>query len=182
MRSHSNIVISLLVALSLILTGGTSRATEPTSKEYQLKAAFIYNFAKFVEWPAQKFVHTDSPIVIGVYGSNPFGNELLNTVKGRKINGRAIQIIAVNSATTARETHLLFVSAGSVGSFGAISGSLGQGVLVVGETPQLTNQGGMIIFNLVGDKLRFEINMTKANRSGLKISSQLQKLASAIHR
>ncbi len=182
MRSHSNIVISLLVALSLILTGGTSRATETISKEYQLKAAFIYNFAKFVEWPAQKFANADSPIIIGVYGSNPFGDELLNTVKDRKINGRAVQIKAVNNATNARETHLLFVGAGSAGGFGAIKSSLGHGVLVVGETPQFTNQGGIIIFNLVGDKLRFEINMTNASRSGLKISSQLQKLASAIHR
>jgi len=182
LKSHSNIVISLLVALSFLWIGGTGRAAEPSANEYQLKAAFIYNFAKFVEWPAQSFAAADSPIIIGVSGSNPFGNELLNTVRGRKINGRAIQVTSVNSAAAAMGTHLLFVSTQEVGSFSTQKNSIGPGILVVGESQSISNQGGTIIFNLVGNKLRFEINMAAANRSGLKISAQLQKLASAIHR
>jgi hypothetical protein len=182
LKSQWNIVCSLLVFLSFVWTGGSCRAADAKSKEYQLKAAFIYNFAKFVQWPAQSFTAADSPIIIGVYGSNPFGNELLNTVKGRKINGRGIQVRSVNSAAAARQTHLLFVSTKEVGNFSSARNSIGHGILVVGESQSISNQGGTIIFNLVGDKLRFEINMAVADRSGLKISAQLQKLASAIRR
>ncbi len=162
--------------------GGIGCAAGAVSKEYQLKAAFIYNFAKFVEWPTQSFADPRSPIVIGIVGGNPFGDELANTVNGRKINGRAMVIKSVDNAASAKGTHVLFVSAREVAGFGRIKSSLGPGVLVVGESPQIASQGGMIIFKLAGDKLRFEINMAAADRSGLKISSQLQKLASAIHR
>ncbi len=182
MRSNHNITITLLLALLAVGFGGIGRAAADVSKEYQLKAAFLFNFAKFVEWPAQSFADAGSPIVIGMVGSNPFGDALANTVGGRKINGRSIEIRSVGDAASARGAHLLFVSAGEVARFGRIRSSLGRGVLLVGESPQLANQGGIIIFKQVGDKLRFEINMAAADRSGLKISSQLQKLASAVHR
>jgi hypothetical protein len=182
LRLDSFINIKELAILFIMVTGGISDAAETITKEYKLKAVFIYNFAKFVEWPAQSFATADSPIMIGVYGSNPFGNELLNTAKGRKINGRRIKIKSVNSAAAARGIHLLFVSANEVENFSPLKNSIGQGILVVGESQSISNQGGIIIFNPVGDKLHFEINMAAANLSGLKISAQLQKLATKIHR
>lgn len=170
------------MAVLVIGLCGSGSAGGSISKEYQLKAAFIYNFAKFVEWPAQSFARADSPIVIGIVGVNPFGDELANSIKGRRINGRAVVIKSVSHPASAQGSHILFVSAGEAAGFGGMMGSLGHGVLLVGETPQLASQGGVIIFKLMEDKLRFEINMAAADRSGLKISSQLQKLASAIHR
>ncbi len=162
--------------------GGISHAAEAIPKEYKLKAAFIYNFAKFVEWPAAVFPNTGSPIVIGVLGRNPFGDELLNAVKNRKINGRPIHIRQVSTATEANNTQMLFVSAGEERNFGVLKKSLGAGVLSVGESPLFAKQGGTINFNLVEDKLRFEINMAAAHRSKLKISAQLLKLATNLHR
>lgn len=168
--------------LFVMVTGGTSDAAEPIAKEYKLKAAFIYNFAKFVEWPASSFPNAGSPIVIGVLGGNPFGEELSNTVKGRRIHGRAIEIRNVRTAAEAGGAQILFVSAGGEKNFSALSNAPGAGVLSVGESAMFTRQGGIINFLLEGNRLRFEINMAAANRSGLKVSAQLQKLASAIHR
>ena len=160
----------------LLVAATVAFSAEPVSKEYQLKAAFVYNFAKFVEWPAQSFASADSPIIITILGRNPFGDELENTVRGRKINGHPIVVRLIQAASAARGTHLLFVSAAEDGRFG----DPGNGVLTVGESASFAKQGGIIIFTPDEDKLRFEINAAAANQSGLKISAQLQKLASAI--
>ncbi len=174
-------ILCLLLLASLILGAGSScLASDAVSKEYRLKAAFIYNFAKFVEWPQGNFANDSSPIVIGVLGVNPFGDELGKTVGGRKISGRAIVIKPVHNAAAANGIHMLFVSSREVANFTRLERALGSGVLTVGESPQFAKVGGMIIFNLEGDKLRFEINKGAAERGGLKISAQLQKLASAV--
>ncbi len=175
-------IMRLLAILFFMAAGGISHAAEVIPKEYKLKAAFLYNFAKFVEWPASAYSDAGSPVVIGVLGRNPFGAELSNAVKDRKINGRPIEIKQVRTAAEARGTQMLFVSAGEERNFGAFKNSLGAGILPVGESALFANQGGTIIFNLEGDKLRFEINMAAAQRSNLKISAQLQKLATTIHR
>lgn len=168
--------------LIILTAGGLAHAAEAIPEEYKLKAAFIYNFAKFVEWPASVFPDTGTPIVIGVLGRNPFEDELLDAVKGRRINGRPIEIRQIRTAAEAGATQILFVSAGEERNFGALKNSLGIGVLPVGESALFTKQGGTINFNLLGDKLRFEINMAAARRSDLRISAQLLKLATNIHR
>lgn len=168
--------------LFVMVTGGISDAAEAVSREYKLKAAFIYNFAKFVEWPDSCYPNAGSPFVIGVLGRNPFGDELAITVRGRKIHGRMIEIRNVRTAAEARGLQILFVSAGEERNFVAMKDSPGSGVLSVGESVLFAKQGGIINFLLEGNKLRFEINMAAANRSGLKVSAQLQKLASTIHR
>lgn len=182
LRSGTSIDLKLLAILLVMVSGAISYSAETVTKEYQLKAAFIYNFAKFVEWPESGFSDSESPIVIGILGSNPFGDELLNTVKNRKIHGRAIEIRNIRNAGEARGMEMLFVSAGEERNFGALRNSLGMGVLSVGESVQFASHGGTINFNLEGDKLRFDINMAAAHRSGLKVSAQLQKLATTIQR
>src|SRR5262245_37705272 len=93
-----------------------SFAQSPVSKEYQIKAAFLYNFTKFVEWPQERFAGENAPFVIGVLGRNPFGDELEKIVHDRKVNGRTIVIRDFASATEAsaasRSLHVLFVAAG----------------------------------------------------------------------
>lgn len=171
-----------LTGLLLLDNAATVKADSPVSKEYRLKAAFLYNFAKFVEWPAQA-ESASHPIVIGVWGSNPFGDALESAVRDRKVNGRAIVVNQVHTAAAARATHLLFVSAADDARFGELREALkGSAVLTVGESERFAQQGGMIFFTLHGDKLRFEINMHAADQAGLTISAQLQKLARAIRR
>ncbi len=162
-----------------LLIAGVSGG-EPATKEYQVKAAFLYNFAKFVDWPARSFPDANAPIVIGVLGESPFGDELEKLAKGRRINGRPIVVRWV-SAEGARSCHLLFVGAGDEGRFAGIKDGL-PGVLTVGESDGFSRRGGMINFVFEGEKIRFEINVGQAEAEGLKISAQLQKLATKIWR
>jgi hypothetical protein len=174
---------SLLLALLLtIITVGTARAAVHVTKEYQLKAAFLYNFVKFVGWPDRRFATQESPIVIGVLGDNPFGTELQDLVKNRKIGARPIVVRHFLTAESANLSHLMFVSSGEVKRYVSIKHLLDPAVLAVGESEAFARHGGGITFNLHEDKLRFSINMAAAERGDLKVSAQLQKLASSIHR
>jgi len=152
-------------------------AGEPVSKEYQVKAAFLYNFAKFVEWPAASFENESSPLVIGVFGENPFGGELENVVRGRKINGHPILVKPVPAAASAHNVHVLFISAAEDERLGEFRTAVrNAGILTVGESDEFVRRGGMIQFVPDGDKIRFEIRADQAAAVGLKISSQLLKL------
>jgi YfiR/HmsC-like len=152
-----------------------SNADSSVPKEYKIKAAFIYNFAKFVEWPAQKLAEDRAPIVIGVLGPNPFGDELENALKGRQINGRPVVVRQFDNPEAAKTAHLLFVS---LNDESKLRRALKEyGVLTVGQSDAFARNGGIITFTFEDDKLRFEINIGAAEQAGLKISSQLQKLA-----
>lgn len=171
--------------MSVVLLLGTlaASADSPVSKEYQIKAAFLYNFAKFVDWPPEHLPAPPAPIVIGVFGKNPFGSELENVVRNRKINDRELVVKAVNSAEEARGTDILFFSAAEDERAAQLIEQLrGAGVLTVGEGDEFGVHGGMIRFRLEGDKVRFEINEVSVEQNGLKISAQLLKLATVVHK
>jgi hypothetical protein len=151
------------------------------SKEYQLKAAFLFNFTKFVEWPATRFTDATSPIVIGVLGEDPFGPELKNLVKDRKVNGRDIVVKPVATLAEAGAVHLLFVSPRDEKQLApALAQLRAASVLTVGESPAFAGGGGIITFSVVEDKVRFEINQTAGEAAGLKLSAQLLKLATVV--
>jgi len=151
-------------------------------KEYKIKAAFLYNFTKFVEWPAVCFASDDAPIVIGVVGENPFGGELEKAIHDRKVNGRGLVVCAVRSAADLRRVHVVFAPQGEERQLEAWGGGKTPGVLTVGESARFAALSGMVTFTMAGDKLRFELNTGAAERAGLKVSAQLQKLATAIRR
>ncbi len=166
--------------LGLVLLGLCAlplRADVP--KEYQLKAAFLYNFTKFIEWPPARFADANSPIVIGVLGENPFGGELEKIVRGRTVNGRAILVRTVNNAGEGSAVHLLFVPAGEEPRLPEVAPPAAA-IVTIGESRDFAALGGMITFTRVDDKLRFEINMAAAERRRLKINAQLQKLATVV--
>ena len=151
------------------------------SKEYQLKAAFLYNFTKFVEWPAASFENETSPIMIGIVGQNPFGDDMEKIVKGRTVNGRAIVVRFIRATDEVSALHLLFVPAGEEKHLPAAVWR-DAAIVAVGESEAFAALGGTITFVSAGDKVRFEINIAAAERSGVKISSQLQKLATVVRR
>jgi len=137
-----------LVVLACLLIGVAS-GDDGVSKEYRLKAAFLYNFSKFVEWPERAFPSPEKPLVIGLFRANPFGGELEKAVGGRRINGRAIVVTMVSSAAAARQTHLFFVGAGYDSRLAELRDALqGSPVLTVGESEALSSNGGMITFLL----------------------------------
>ena len=174
-------MLSALCALALS-GGAAADARAPTAGEWQVKSAFIYNFTRFVEWPETALTVPSQPIIIGVLGEEELAHELGALVAGRNVNGRSIEVRPVRTAAEARATQLLFVSASEDSRYATMRSELADSpVLTVGESPSFSVTGA-IGFVQEGEKLRFEINVDIAERSHLKISSQLQKLAIAIRR
>ncbi|HVT35363.1 MAG TPA: YfiR family protein [Nevskiaceae bacterium] len=157
------------------------QAADTASREYQIKAAFLYNFTKFVEWPASSFASDNSPIIIGTYCADPFADELAAIVAGRKVYNRPIAVRKLGSGEEARSAHLVFVCADNDARVGSIESAVGrQPVLTVGESDTFDAAGGIIRFVAENDKIRFEINADAAAHAGIRISAQLQKLARAV--
>jgi hypothetical protein len=164
--------------IGLLLAIGDGRAQEPQPTEYQIKAAFLFNFAKFVQWPPAAFAGVTSPIVVGVLGENPFHDDLARTVRNKTIDERPLVIKEFSSPIEATNCHILFISASEKNRLPEIlKGLKGTSVLTVGEMEHFTESGGMINFVLRGKKIRFQINNDEASRAGLKISSKLMSLA-----
>ena len=155
--------------------------------EYQIKAAFLFNFAKFVEWPPQAFAETNSPIVIGVLGKNVFGTDLEKTIRDKQVNNRSFKFKNFTNFTSAAEAtncHILFISSSEKDNFAKIVQSLRQAsVLTVSDTDGFIAAGGMINFTLekalngAAAKIRFEISDEAAKKAGLQVSSKLLSLS-----
>jgi hypothetical protein len=176
MRFHASSVLRLSLALLFAVGGGRAQEVQPS--EYQLKAAFLFNFAKFVEWPEGAFSEPKAPLVIGVLGENPFGEHLERTVRGKTINGRPLTVRELHSPTEARDCHILFISNDEKPRLQKVFESLrGASVLTVGETEHFIDAGGMINFVLESGKIRFQVNDVAAKSARLKISSKLLSLA-----
>ena len=146
--------------------------------EYQVKAFFLYNFARYVEWPAESFKAANDPIVICILGQNPFGSALDQAVAGKVVEGRPFVIRRISDIPPGSNCHILFVNSSERKRFRSMAGSLkGSGVLTVGETPGFTADGGVIDFRLEDGKVRFDIDVDAAGRENLHISSKLLSLA-----
>jgi hypothetical protein len=155
----------------------------PQAKEHELKAAFIYNFLKFAEWPSNRFENATAPFVVGVHGEDLVFEMLVVAVRNRSVGGRPISVRHVTNIDDASACHLIFFAKQEDSSAPALLSALRDAsVLTVGESPVFGRNGGMINFVYEGDKLRFEINISSVERSNLHLSAQLQKLARKVHR
>ena len=143
-----------------------------------MKAAFLYNFSKFVEWPPHAFGRADGPFIIGVLGKDPFGEALERAVAGKFIQGRPVVIRRWISSKDFIQCHLLFVSNSERDRLPDILNELkGSSVLTVAEMEGFVNRGGMINFLLLEGRVQFEINNRSAQSSRIRISSKLLQLA-----
>jgi YfiR/HmsC-like len=140
--------------------------------EYQVKAAFIYNFAKFIAWP-----DAPGPLVIGVVGEDPFGEVLDNAVRGKTAAGRPIKVRRLGDNDEPNTCNIVFISTSEKRRVAELLRRAGDGVLTVGELPQFSEDGGIVRFFLDNNRVRFQINARAADRAGLKIHSQLLSLA-----
>jgi len=154
------------------------------SREYTIKAAYLYNFARYVTWPEGAFATAESPLVIGVLGEDPFGDALGVVARTKRIDGRAIVVQQFDVVESFRPCHILFVTwnVGEEAEGRAIQKSRGKGVLLVGETPTFIERGGIISFFVEENKVRFEISTAHAQQERLKISSKLLSLARLVGR
>ncbi len=174
----------MCVGLSLMLASVVSTWAQTTvSKEYQIKAAYLYNFAKFVEWPASAFTNSESPLVIGVCEPNLFGDELMAIARDHSINGRKIVVKPVANAADLAGVHLLFIGASHDAEVEKTLAPLKHtAILTVGESDKFEAAGGDVTFVNEENRVRFEINAPAAARQGLKISAQILKLARNIRK
>ena len=176
-------VRALILGITGVLSGvvPSGRAQSETPNEYQVKAAFLYNFAKFVEWPPDAFAGPQAPIVLGIVGEDPFGDALREIISGKTVNGRSFLIKRLKLGPELHGCHILFISSSEKKNLARIFESLkGSSVLTVGETDQFVQSGGAIKLFLEGNNVRFEINVGAASLARLKISSKLLALARSV--
>lgn len=173
--------LALLILLVVFFTGwSTVHSLAAPDDEYSVKAAFLYNFAKFVEWPATAFNDPNDPLVICVLGQDPFGSGL-DELQGKSAGKRTIAIRRFKSARDLGRCHIVFVSRPATGSVQDTCRSLGNNaVLTVSDIDHFAQLGGMIGLSTVENKIRFSINLKVAEQAGLKLSSQLLKLATIV--
>jgi hypothetical protein len=171
------------VILALVMSAHGRAAEIPVAGEYDIKAAFLVNFAKFVEWPAHGSDMIGTPIVIGVIGTDPFGAKLDTIVRDRRVDDHPITVQRFSSLDGAARCHILFVGAASAAEVAAIlPQATARGMLTVGDGPGFTARGGAIEFFVEGQKVRFAINLEVTSAAGLKISSHLAQLATTPRR
>jgi len=170
-------LIVMLNLFSVALLAGA----EPPVSEYKVKALFLVNFAKYVDWPAEVFPDTNAPITIGVVGKDRFGGELDKIIDGKTVNGRSFVIKHINANDGWTGCQILFISHSEAARAGEILGKTGTlPVLTVGEDSSFEQKGGMVTFMLKNEKVRLEINLDPANKCGLKISSRLLAVADVV--
>ena len=156
-------------------------ASGQTGREYDLKAAFLFNLAQFVEWPPSAMPPADGPFVIGVLGEDPFGAILDEIVRNETVQGRPIVVQRFRTVDAVGRCQILFISASEDARAREILSALaGRGLLTVGESEPVAAAGGVIRFLVVNNKLRLRINADAASREQLKISSKLLRLAEVV--
>jgi YfiR/HmsC-like len=166
-------LLPLLFALGASFPG-LCRAGPEVGSEYQTKAAQIYSFTKFVEWPAKKFPSSESPFIIGVYGSDEITDFLREAFQSRRIKDRPVEIRHLSNKAELVPCHLVFVSRSERDRLGSVLYEMRhENILSVGESDNFLKSGGVINFLSVEGATRFQVNLDAAGRERLKVSSKL---------
>ena len=174
-RTFKVFLVMMFIVALLIKPQVNAGSSQPS--EYQIKAAFLYNFANFIDWPDGSFSDKTSPIILGVLGKDPFGR-ILNPAEGKVIKNRKLTIKRFESLEDFEVCHILFISSSEKENLKRILAKLNSfGVLTVGDTGGFTQRGGVINFFKKDNKVRLEINLDAAKDGDLKISSKLLNVA-----
>jgi hypothetical protein len=173
---------SMFLAGLLISTYGGLPAQPTSPTEYEVKAAFLYNFAKFVEWPPEATPKAGGSFVIGILGQDPFGKDLEDQFSGKSIQDKKVVFTQLSGLQEAAGCQVVFISASETDQLGTILGTLRTPpVLTVSDMDQFIQRGGMLGFTIDKSRVRFNVNLTAAEKAGFKISSQLLKLAKTVN-
>jgi hypothetical protein len=168
----------LIVSALLFSSGLNLSAQTAPSREYQVKAVFLFNFAQFVDWPPKAFPEPQTPLVIAVLGDDPFGTYLEETIRGEKANDRPLVVQRYRRVGEIKTCHVLFISRSETDRLEQILGSLkGRPILAVGDSEDFALHGGMIQFITEKNKIRMRINLEAVKAAGLTISSKLLRVA-----
>lgn len=172
----------LLIASACFLSGRVSAADSVVALEYKVKGGYLYNIAKFVEWPTNTFIDADSPLVIGVIDGGGEGVAVLQALlEGKKVDGHPVQLKAVTADKVGQDIQILFVTRTARISPEEIRTALGgAATLLVGETDQFAERGGMVGFTREADNIRLSLNLELATEAGLKVSSTIARVAKLV--
>jgi hypothetical protein len=158
-----------------------AQSSKPT--DYDVKAAYLFNFGRFVEWPTNAAAAKNDAFMVCVLGQDPFGAALDATLAGESIAGRKVAAKRISTPEESADCQILFLSSAEDTQLRKIVEVLNkQPVLTVSDMPQFSQRGGMIQFVLEGKKVRFEVNLTAAQHAGLTLSSELLKVATTVRR
>ena len=174
----------LLRFACLCLAGACTAAADitPGAGEYQVKAAFLYNFTKFTDWPPRVFSSSNAPIFIGIVGEDPFGKTIDDVVSGEVVAGHPLVVKRLRAEDDLRSCHVLFISRSEKERLPEVLRQLkGTPVLSVSEISGFAEQGGMVNFQLANKTVKMEINQAAAEHAGLQISAKLLKLARLVN-
>ncbi|MDB6020145.1 MAG: hypothetical protein JWQ04_2 [Pedosphaera sp.] len=178
-RVSRALMLCAMLALTLVCKAG---GESPALTEYQVKALFLLNFTKYVDWPAESLPQAGSPFVIGVLGDEKFGEKVEAIVTGKTIGGQAIEVRQFAKDDVCTNCQILFISSAEKKRVVEILAKLKAApILTVGESEQFTQQGGIINFTKKDGKVRLEIDLNAARLAKLKLSSKLLSVADSVH-
>jgi hypothetical protein len=174
-------MLGVLVLLRLLMWPMACAAAEGSFSEYQVKALFLVNFAKYVEWPATAFADTNAPVIIGVVGEKNIGPHLEKAIEGKNVCGRAIQFLAIEKEEDLAKCHILFISVSEKKHLSELLAKVNEmPVLTVGEAEPFISQGGIINFTKKEGKIRLQIDLGAARKAKLQLSSKLLSVADSV--
>ena len=169
------------VVLTLLAPQLWGQDAKPT--DYQVKAAYLYNFGRFIEWPTKTPVTQNDPFTVCVLGQDPFGPTLDTVLAGETIGGKKVVAMRISNPQDSVKCRILFLSAEeNIRLKKTIELLDKEAVLTVSDMPKFSQHGGMIQFVLEGNRIRFEVNLAATQHAGLTLSSELLKVASAVHK
>jgi hypothetical protein len=176
-RARACVICSLV-----ILGAGRSACAQVAAGEYQIKAAFVRSFTKFVEWPATSLPPNGSPLCLGIVGDDPFGDTIVDALRGATASGHPIELHHLLWNEPRLSTcHVLFISSSEVQHLSQILTEIdGASVLTVGDFDSFSRRGGAIELKMIAGRVRFDINLAAATRAGLHISSKLLSIANSV--
>lgn len=164
-----------------LLLASAAAAQDKTPTEHEVKAAFLYNFAVNVEWPAKAFENDKSPIRIAILGRDPFNGGLDSTLRNKTAQSRPLEIVRVDSVADLKPCTILFLPHASRDEFAKVQEALkGTNTLLVSESDGLAGKGSPLNFYMDANRVRFEANIAAAERAGLKIGAKLLRIARVV--
>jgi hypothetical protein len=171
----------MLLGVAFLVTRGNELAYSQAISEDQVKAAYLFNFAKFVEWPQETFPDATAPIHLCVLNDPTIGSELSQIVKDKHISGRSIVVAQIQNGEQGRSCQILFINSAQNSQIEHILKVLqGASVLTVGEATQFVEQGGIVNFVIQDDQVHFQVNHKAATQSRLRMSARLLSVAKLV--
>ena len=170
---------SLLSLSALMLVGAAAEAQ--SSRDYQVKAAFLYNFAQFTEWPPEAFTGSNAPLVIGILGEDPFGEAIDTTILNEVVRGHHLQVKRFRTVAQMPTCHIIYVGRSEANRLSQVLKALnGKPILTVSDLEGAADRGVTIQFVTEHNRIRFKINPTAAGAAQLTLSSKLLRVAEVV--